>query len=1042
MEDLRVLEQQQRESQRKLASSRLTKEHKETQKTNLETKIASLKYANGQQRAQLARSRELLHTSACQVGTAKLRSDTSGTNLKDFDNQLKVALSSTRSMQVLRRKIDGRLILMRNNDTIMTQLLEQNLEQVKAMEKEHNSVNNYELSLRRIIQENHDKTKLYMDEATTVLMDISGLEEDFASAKLMEASTKLRAESIATAIEFENKRHTVSMQTMISKLELSRQKEATKLCQEKSFQDEIRLKTKTIHDAWTRLIVIQKQEGYVLSSEPVYGTPISSFDSEIMRKNVEAIDKELQTLHAAKEKIVEDSDQQTRAIAELREEALNTKDDAERICQVAKNGRNVELARKEKMNRFRVEIEMERKIVSDLRRGFADLQVTRDDEKRSLEVKLSERTESIMNVEAERENSRKCIAEEESTIDNLKAFWETEKLGNTAKIIDAKGAADQARSTYDVLCQEAFAIITGYPKLTQLKIDYDPRKSLDDQVEEILGDLKTECENRIAVVTNERERREQELVAKEANKRRKFMENKRLERLERIEREAKEMNLAALKAAEKVTRDQERKRTEKLIREKQRKARKEAEQQVIAERERLRVNELKAKENKREVKKKELSSHKKGEEGKALKKAEQARDLLRHQERAAECETNENLNLIQGQVLEQEENQKKEFSRKARKVVDREIDTGIIEVPPHDMHCFHGNVKIGSASDFDLGCLTQREGLHVPTLLNSNENDLDSHSQMRVRWEGLDDCAGLHDMGSTRKLVTVGAKLFSDPSLTHNNDELQDTYEVPSRCQVVNATGSSRESRLTSSSKDRSTVNSFDDTKGTTPSFSGHHRAGDGRNYTRRRKLPASSALSKTTVDSLRQDDFGHSKESASNRILVHQATSFLHSSSSRHASDSRPIDSEPIDKPSKEIGDILVIQSKPLHRTSSGTSTQNEKKRMGRRILDVKKCTKASNEGLKYGPPTLRSLSPKLLSKKRVFEPDAAQACIQTSGISSGERASLANKSRRRKKPSSSNSAADVVAKSGVLSSKVKSQKTLSSVVGLGGIGDYDFAF
>lgn len=583
-------------------------------------------------------------------------------------------------------------------------------------------------------------------------------------------------------------------------------------------------------------------------------------------------------------------------------------------------------------------------------------------------------------------------------------------------------------------------MIIGYPKLTKLNIDYDPRKSLDDQVEMILGDLRTECENRIAVVTNERERREQELVAKEANKRRKFMEKKRLEKLERIEREAKEMNLAALKATEKVMREQERKRTEKLIREKQRNARKEAEQQVIAERERLRVEELKAKENKREVKKKELSSLKKEEERKARQKAEQARDLLRHQERAAERETKEKLNLIQGRELEQEENEKKHVSRKARKVVDREVDTGIIEVSPHDMHCFHGNVKRVSTSDFDLGCLTQREGLHVPALLKSKENEVDSHSKIRVRWEGLDDRTSLHDRSSTRKLVTVGAKLFSDSSLTHYNDELQDIYEVPGRCQVVYAIESSRESRQTSSPKDRSTVNSSD-TKGTTPSLSSHHRAGDGGKYSRRRKLPASSALSKTTVDSLRQDDFGHSKKSASNRILVHQATSFLHSS--RHASESRPMDSESIDKPSKEIDEILVIQSKPLRRTSSGTSTQNEKNRMGRRLLDVEKCAKANSEGLKHGPPTSRSLSPKLLSKKRVFEPDAVHlACIQTSGISSGERASLANKSRRRKKPSSSNSAADVVAKSGVLSGKVKSQKTLSSVVGLGGIGDYDFAF
>jgi hypothetical protein len=122
MEDLRVLEQQQLESQRKLAAIKLTKQHKLEQRSTLESKLSSLKYANGEQRAQLVRARDVLSRCTRELGAAKLRSGRSSEALKAFDGRLKRALLSVRSLQVGRRKLDSEIVVLRNKESIILRL--------------------------------------------------------------------------------------------------------------------------------------------------------------------------------------------------------------------------------------------------------------------------------------------------------------------------------------------------------------------------------------------------------------------------------------------------------------------------------------------------------------------------------------------------------------------------------------------------------------------------------------------------------------------------------------------------------------------------------------------------------------------------------------------------------------------------------------------------------------------------------------------------------------------------------------------------------
>lgn len=455
MEDLRVLEQQQRESQRKLATIKLTKQHKQTQKVTLETKLASLKYANGQRRAQLTRARDVLHRSACQMGSAKLRSDKSGANLKDFDEKLKIALASTRSMQVLRRKIDGGLVHMRNKDSVIKRLILESLEQVRALEKEEERITSCEQSFRQKILENNQKTNMYLEDITKFRLEISGLEDDLASAKHMEASTKLRAESIAAEIESEDKRHFATMQAMSEKLQEAQRSKCTIASQTSSYNEELVRQTHMIHMTWMKVVEIQKEEGQDLSYEPVDGSPIPTLDVDGIRLDVEALDQELMTVKSTHSNVIADSEHHVAAMITIRAEYLVVKEEINAIRKEAESTRARECERCEKYKQYTIDLDAERKSVDDLHISVSELRKAKEDEKTRLEQRLINQAEAIQNAEAEQVESLLYIAEDEAVIESLKASDALAMSENAAKITDAKQNAENARSMYECVCVEA-----------------------------------------------------------------------------------------------------------------------------------------------------------------------------------------------------------------------------------------------------------------------------------------------------------------------------------------------------------------------------------------------------------------------------------------------------------------------------------------------------------------------------------------------------------------------------------------------------------
>lgn len=207
MEDLRILERQQRDSQRLLQSVKLTKQHKLSQKEQLEQTLASLKYKNGQSKAQLSLARQVLSSSTRSLASTKLRSDKSSDNLKSFDEKLKRSIDTIRSLHEKRRRLDDMLLRLVEKDGLIRKELEEQKNILNTKTSELEDFKHKEELLVKAIQNAKLKVQEIIEDTGKIRSTLGGLEVELTETQQMEVSTRMRVESVQKDIEKENTRH-------------------------------------------------------------------------------------------------------------------------------------------------------------------------------------------------------------------------------------------------------------------------------------------------------------------------------------------------------------------------------------------------------------------------------------------------------------------------------------------------------------------------------------------------------------------------------------------------------------------------------------------------------------------------------------------------------------------------------------------------------------------------------------------------------------------------------------------------------------------
>lgn len=499
MADLRVLEQQQNESFRKLEAIKLTKQHKQSQHSSLESKLSSLKYANGEQRAQLVRSRDVLSRSTREMGATKLSSSKSSDSLKAFDSRLKKALTSKRILNALRHKVDSGIITLRNKRAIILRLKTQVADELTASTKRANDARNHEDSLRKSIQDEKYETKNIIEDITSARSEVTGLGQDLANNHITLEDTKSRAECTMSDLVAEDKRHDSFMKQEYSKLEAYKKQEAEKKAREQEVLKEIELKRTQLLGSWKRCVQLQQEEGHELSPEPTEDAATPTLDVDKLQA---VLDEEQAALLSDKTK----RDDVNKSLTAAREEvaSLESKDTAvleemESTNNATDDAQKVENDRKKANSKFLDELEKDRCSVRDLRRSVSELEESIGSERKRLDDRYAEQSEMIEKRQTEVEESKAELADALTTHQDLEGRFEEKQKSDSRLLEKAKREADSTRSDFEEARLQVEALKNAPDTDIQKEVE-DIQQAQSILVEDTKDEIEQLCEGKCVVV--------------------------------------------------------------------------------------------------------------------------------------------------------------------------------------------------------------------------------------------------------------------------------------------------------------------------------------------------------------------------------------------------------------------------------------------------------------------------------------------------------------------------------------------------------------
>ena len=558
MEDLRVLEQQQRDSQRLLSSIKRTKQYKLDQRSSLESKLSALKYSNGQSRAQLLHAREVLSKSTRELANAQLRSDRSKENLKKFDEKLKKTLGFVRSLYSKRRKLDNAIVRLENAAENVHLDEEKMINNVKRMEMELEDAQYREQLLVKSIQGAKLKVQEYVEDTTGRRSELSGLEADLTSVRQLETSTKFRAENVRADIEKEKTRFEKVKGSRLGKMELVKSEKMeleSVIC---DLNVQIGQKKTVMEEEWEKCVAIQKEEGLPISVSQehtdldVDGLRMSLEDDKVallekkaeeaaVVTRVKALEHSLSILQIKNDKVKSEREQMNCEVEEKREteEKLSTENsglitelkaeyskvkELEDIlsslktegetCQIELEQKKEELVsilvgENEKLAEITSEIDQldnRSKLVNEesvrerviYRENIEEAKKAADETKASLD-EVQKRADELSKLP--------CVDDDEEMLKIAKKENEDLETITDNQMKFLAGELNKAMIMTDILLLKRMSnrfnspfflhAYTEYPSLASLDLSYDSKTSKESQVLSALCNLRSVCDQRI-----------------------------------------------------------------------------------------------------------------------------------------------------------------------------------------------------------------------------------------------------------------------------------------------------------------------------------------------------------------------------------------------------------------------------------------------------------------------------------------------------------------------------------------------------------------
>ncbi len=445
----------------------MTKQQRVEHHAALESKLEHLKYSNGEFRAQLRQSREILSSSTRALGSRRLATEKASGDIRGFEKKLNRGLQSARVNAACRRKIDSLFILVENKLTQLGRLKIEAKAKLEKLEASLKEGKHKEETLRAAVQQEVSKAHQGANDLAAIRAQNIEAEKELLMAQNMEESTRTRVKALVCQIDSEKlqiEEQTTNLSTQITI-------EANKVA---SFEAQSEGLKNCLAD---RLQALNEEE---LNQNTSSEQKIAEGHFEI-----ETVEASLQASRT-KARDVQDSNSILQDEIEKMQAALDNNAEIvacnRRACQETTNSAEEMMAseteRRKELSSFQLELDLEREAVDKLEKSSQEMKETRS-------MTSARHSHAIIACDEALEQARQGIdearrAKESADTEHASGAvkWETERVDIFAELERAKTKSKAAEGTLSELDMLSKKVEEGFKaKLHQELMMIEERKA-------------------------------------------------------------------------------------------------------------------------------------------------------------------------------------------------------------------------------------------------------------------------------------------------------------------------------------------------------------------------------------------------------------------------------------------------------------------------------------------------------------------------------------------------------------------------------------
>jgi chromosome segregation ATPase len=262
MADLRLLEQMQEESVRKLAAAQQLKKRRQEALTHTQSRLEEMKYRNGQLKASIKRSDETLAINQRRLLALKERGRERRDELMLLDEEVTMNIDALQNLIIGGRRYEAHVNMYAKKVEILAHMVEESRKEVDGLQDELRTIQAGQDALRQSIRQHEALQQTLARESNDLRQQIVQAEQNVTAVVNERNSLLGQLDDLVKMTRDETVHHDKEAGALREEIHELKDTAGSLNEEKEALREAIDQATKKTHAAWTEIVDIQKAEGH------------------------------------------------------------------------------------------------------------------------------------------------------------------------------------------------------------------------------------------------------------------------------------------------------------------------------------------------------------------------------------------------------------------------------------------------------------------------------------------------------------------------------------------------------------------------------------------------------------------------------------------------------------------------------------------------------------------------------------------------------------------------------------------------------------